>query len=77
MPYADWGLALRGASENVVNRVLAELDEGTQSILKEGMGSPKSRMKIMEARSKVISQTLMMAARGEIVLQRDESRELI
>ena len=77
VPYAVWGLALRGSPENVVNRVLSELDEGTQSILKEGMASPQPRMKIMEARSKVISQTLLMSSKGEIVLQRDASRELI
>jgi|CXWL01.1.fsa_nt_gi flagellar motor switch protein FliG len=77
VPYADWGIALRGAGDNVVQRVLGELEPGIQSILKEAMGSPQPRVKILEARSKVISQTLAMVSRGEIALQNNESAEMI
>ncbi len=77
VPYADWGIALRGAEDNVVSRVLGELEPGIQSILKEAMSSPQPRAKILAARSKVISQTLMMVARGEVVLQNNESAEMI
>lgn len=77
LPYADWGIALRGAGDNVVQRVLSELEPGIQSILKEAMSSPQPRVKILEARSKVISQTLTMVSRGEIILQNNESAEMI
>jgi flagellar motor switch protein FliG len=77
VPYATWGLALRGAPDPVVGRVLAELNPGTQGMLQEAMSQPQPRTKILEARSKVVSQTLHMAAKGEITLQRDESTELI
>ena len=76
MPYADWGLALRGAPKNLVDRILAELDPGPQGMLKEALESPQPRAKILETRSKILSRTLTMAARGEIALQR-ESTEMI
>ncbi|MEK7389774.1 MAG: FliG C-terminal domain-containing protein [Elusimicrobiota bacterium] len=77
VPYAHWGLALRGAQDEIVNRVLSELDPGIQKILREAMSTPQPRVKILEARSKIISQTLLMASRGDIVLRNSESSEMI
>jgi hypothetical protein len=77
VPYADWGLALRGAPQAVIDRVLAELEPGIQGMIKEALESPQPRPKINEARSKILSQTLSMAGKGEIVLQRGQSTEMI
>jgi flagellar motor switch protein FliG len=76
MPYSDWGLALRGAPGDMVDRILAELDPGTQGMLKATLETPQPRAKILEARSKILTRALLMAAQGEIDLKR-ESSEMI
>ncbi len=68
VPYQDWGVALRGAPENLVNRVLEELLGGTRELVREAMDAPQPRAKIIEARSRVLSSAYALAARGEVVL---------
>jgi hypothetical protein len=40
------------------------------------MATPQARSKVLEARSKIITRVLMMAARGEIAMSRESSEML-
>lgn len=75
-PYADWGTALRGAPQEAVARVMAEMDRAAQSALAEIMDAPQPRAKVLEARSRILTRVLALAERGEISL-RPETTEMI
>ena len=64
--YTDWGLALRGASEPVIETVLNELPAGTRNIVREAIDTQQPREKVLEARSKVLQQVYTLAAKGQI-----------
>jgi hypothetical protein len=70
VPYEDWGAALRGVSESVVEKVLNELPAGTRNIVKEATTSPQPREKVQEARSKVLQQVYALAEKGQISIGR-------
>ncbi|MBI4374999.1 MAG: hypothetical protein HY549_00975 [Elusimicrobia bacterium] len=76
--YPEWGLALRGAPGELVQKVMEQLLPGTQKLLQESMETPQPRHQVQEARSTILSHVYDMAARGEIALNReDASTELI
>ncbi len=75
--YPDWGLALRGAPQEMVDRILEQLLPGTQSLIREAMETPQPRAKVLEARGKVLAQAYEMAGRGEIALTKAGSSDLV
>ncbi|OGR89344.1 MAG: hypothetical protein A3J74_11155 [Elusimicrobia bacterium RIFCSPHIGHO2_02_FULL_57_9] len=78
VPYTQWGLALRSAPAELVEKISEQLLPGTKKILQEAMETPQPRNKVLEARSTILAQVYAMASRGEISLGReDASSELI
>lgn len=78
VPYTEWGLALRSAPAELVEKISEQLLPGTKKILSESMETPQPRNKVLEARSAILAQVYAMASRGEISLGReDASSELI
>lgn len=71
--YSDWGLALRGASDSVVECVLNELPAGTRNIVRETIDTQQTREKVFEARSKVLQQVYALAAKGLIEITSEGS----
>ena len=71
--YEEWGIALRGAHEEVVSAVLNQLLAGSRSVVREAMEMPQTRQKVAEARSKIVAQAHAMAARGQIMLRAEEA----
>jgi flagellar motor switch protein FliG len=70
VPYEDWGVALRGASPELSERMLAELPAGTRNLVQEASQAPQQRDKIMECRSRILTQVQALAARGLIDLKK-------
>lgn len=71
--YEEWGIALRGAPDEVVSAVLNQLLAGSRSVVREAMETPQTRQKVAEARSKIVVQAHAMAARGQIMLRAEEA----
>lgn len=76
VPYADWGVALRGADEALAARVEGELEPGPRGLVREAMERPHPRADVVSARSKVVTAALDLAARGQIA-RPTQSEELI
>lgn len=78
VPYGDWGAALRGAAPELAEKVYAELTPGTRVLVREAAEVPQPKDKVLEARSKILTQALALAAKGQIELgQPGASSELI
>ena len=75
--YQEWGMALRGAPQNMIDAVLKLIPEGARIIARESMESPQPRTKVLEMRSRILSHALGLASRGEISLQEKNASELI
>ncbi len=72
MPYAEWGTALRGASKELTDAVLKELPEGARQQVAEAAGTPAPRARVVEARSRILSQLQSLSERGQVDLGRAE-----
>lgn len=78
VPYQEWGTALRGAPERVAEAVLAQLPAGTRDMVREALDVPQPRDKILEARSKILTQAFSLAEQGVLKLgRRGGSPELL
>ncbi len=75
--YQEWGIALRGAPQNLIDAVLGLLPEGARSLAREGIESPQPRGKVLEARSRILSRTQALASKGEISLGDKNASEFI
>ncbi len=75
VPYEVWGTALRGAPENLSNRVLSELPEGPRSLVREEAETPQAKDKVVLARSKILDTFLDLAAKGQVKLDLSASAE--
>jgi flagellar motor switch protein FliG len=71
VPYSTWALALRGASNDFVEGIFAQLPGGAQTIIREGMEAPVGKENVIEARSAVLSQLYRLAAAGQVELHPD------
>lgn len=72
VPYAEWGTALRGASKELTDAVLKELPEGARQQVAEAAGTPAPRARVVEARSRILSQLQSLSERGQVDLGRAE-----
>jgi flagellar motor switch protein FliG len=78
VPFQEWGRALRGAPQQMVDRVLAELPAGTRQIVREAMEVPQPRDKVLDSRSKILASAQALAAKGQITIGREgASSEMI
>ena len=77
VPYQEWGVALRGAPEDLVKRVLMLLPAEAQEALRDYLEAPQPSDKVMTARSKILSQAYLLAAQGVITLKRQGSSQLM
>ncbi len=76
--YEEWGTALRGVPEELLQRILAELPAGTRNLVSDSAASPQPKEKVLEARSKILSQVSALAGKGQILLRKeDASSEMI
>lgn len=76
--YPDWGVALRGMPEKTVARIAELLPREARDVLRDAMSVPLPREKVLEARSKILSQAYALERQGQISLgQRRASSELI
>jgi flagellar motor switch protein FliG len=67
---SDLGVALRGAPEAMAQRVMALLPPEAQAALRDYLEQPQSKEKIMEARSKVLSEAYALAAKGQLSIKK-------
>ncbi len=75
VPYESWGLALRGAPQSLVDRVLSELPEGPRGLVREEAATPQPRDKVVAARSKILDTVLDLAAKGQVRLEQSAGAE--
>lgn len=68
VPYGDWGVALRGAPAELVDAVLTQLPAGPRAIVRDALDIPQPREKVLETRSKILSQVYDLAAKGQIAI---------
>jgi hypothetical protein len=68
MPYEIWGVALRGASKDVSERLVAELPPGPREFVLEASASPQPLEKVVAARSKILDALAALEVKGEIKL---------
>lgn len=69
VPYSQWALALRGASNDLVEVIFAQLPGGARTIIREGMETPAAKEKVIEARSAVLGRLYELAASGQVELR--------
>lgn len=68
VPYEVWGTALRGAPQELLGRVLAELPDGPRGLVREEAAAPKPKDKVVAARSRLLDLVLDLAAKGQVKL---------
>jgi hypothetical protein len=71
--FEDWGAALRGADQNLIDTVLKELPVGTRALVRDRVNVPQPKDKVLTARSKVLNQAYALADKGQISLGRQGS----
>ncbi|HBT60874.1 MAG TPA: hypothetical protein DEB40_03920 [Elusimicrobia bacterium] len=77
VPYPEWGVALRGAPEELIGRVMELLPAEAQAALRDYREQPQPLDKVVEARSKILTQAYALAAQGQLTLKREQSSELL
>ena len=77
VPYELWGTALRGAPQELVNRVLAELPDGPRALVRDESATPQPKDKVVAARSKILDAFHDLAAKGQIKIGRASCRERV
>ncbi len=75
--YQEWGMALRGAPQILIDAILKQIPEGARDAAREAMESPQPRAKVIEIRSNLLSRAQVLADRGEIVIGEKGASELI
>ncbi len=75
--YQEWGMALRGAPQILIDAILKQIPEGARDAAREAMESPQPRAKVIEIRSHLLSRAQVLAERGEIILGEKGASELI
>jgi flagellar motor switch protein FliG len=75
--YQEWGLALRGAPQLLIDGIFKQIPEGARAVAREAIESPQPRAKVLEMRSRILSRAQAMAERGEISLGERNATELI
>lgn len=75
VPYELWGTALRGAPQDLIGRVLAELPDGPRALVREEAAAPQPRDKVLAARSRLLDAYLELAAKGRLRLGRGSGEE--
>ena len=74
----DWGLALRGSSLEVKNKVLALLSKNNRADVEELLkDKPRPLAEVMEAQKRIMEVVLKMKEKGEIVLSKDKSEKYV
>lgn len=74
----DWGLALRGSSIEVKNKVLSMMSKNNRADLEELLnGKPKALSEVMEAQKRIMDVVLELKAKGEIVLSKSKSEKYV
>ncbi len=64
VPYDIWGPALRGAPQELVDLVLAELPEGPRTAVREAFANPLLREKVEMARARILDAFNVLEAKG-------------
>ena len=77
VPQAEWATALRGAPDELIERVTGELPAGPRALLREALKTPQAREKVQAARSKILARLHGLADRGQVSLSEDAGAELI
>lgn len=75
VPYELWGTALRGAPQNLINRILAELPDGPRGLVREEAATPQPKDKVVAARSRILDTFLDLAAKGQVKLDQGAGEE--
>ena len=77
VPYQEWGVALRGAPEDLIKRVSLLLPAEAQAALRDYLEAPQPADRVLEARSKILSLAYTLAAQGLISINREDSSRLM
>ena len=76
-PYQEWGVALRGSPEELVKRILMLLPAEAQAALRDYLEQPQPLDKVLESRSKILSQAYALAAKGLLTAKREGASPMI
>jgi len=77
VPYQEWGVALRGAPEELVKRVLGLLPAEAQAALRDYLEAAQPMDKVLDARSKILTQAYALAAKGQLSIHREGTSQLM
>jgi flagellar motor switch protein FliG len=70
VPYQEWGTALRGAPEDMVKHILEQFPAEAQAALRDYLEQPQPMDKVLEARSKILSQAYDLASKGQLTINK-------
>ena len=77
VPYETWGAALRGAPQDLLQRVLDDLPQGPNEEVRQAAAAPQAKDKIGAARSKILDAFFQLSAKGQIHVDRPGTDEEI
>ncbi len=70
IPYGTWGAALRGAPQDLLQRVLSDLPQGPNEEVRQASAEPQAKDKISAARSKILDAFFQLSSKGLIRIDR-------
>ncbi|MBI3298918.1 MAG: hypothetical protein HYZ75_12180 [Elusimicrobia bacterium] len=77
VPQEVWGLALRGTTADLSDKILAEFPLEVKAVVGSVLRQPQSRDKVMAARGRILAEARAMSERGLIVLGGEGAASLI
>ncbi len=77
VPYQEWGVALRAAPEELVRRILMLLPAEAQAALRDYLEVPQPMDKVLDSRSKILSQAYALAAKGLLTANKRDASAMM
>ncbi len=77
LPIQVWATALRGADQEFAERVTSLFPAGMRSTFQESFELAQPKEKVLEARSKILSQALALADQGQLNIKAARTTEVI
>ncbi|MDE2237578.1 MAG: hypothetical protein KGK30_06785, partial [Elusimicrobia bacterium] len=66
MPYEEWGIALQGAPQPLVDAVVGQLPEGAAEALRESLAASVPSARVLSARSRALDRARALIEEGQI-----------
>jgi len=73
-----WGLALRGTHPNIARHILSLVSHNNQVDIEDTLkGPPRPLSEVMDAQKSIMAVVMKLKEKGEIVLSKDKSGQLV